>query len=223
MTGGRLPSRSGKTTGGGGRSPWFGCPARCGAGERFAPHFRARSSALAAVNVPSRHWVSSPCSRATIPPRKVPARCESELTGVSLAAPDWLIHVAIEEVELLAQLPDAAAERVEERAIAELRHAGAEVTQAAGSWRARPPRPRPTPLDGAREDRAPTHRGPWPQGPLRAAGSSSHRRGSDPPESTGPLIVANAGSHSRIAERYALRASQVPEHRTNSASVRSGT
>ena len=98
-----------------------------------------------------------------------------------LPAPERLVHISIEQIELLAELPDPAAERVKQRAIAQLGHARAEVTQARwpgarnGGGLVAPLRRMTREETARRLDRAQR-----PRGPLRAAGSSNHRRGSGP-------------------------------------------
>ena len=52
--------------------------------------------------------------------------------GVRRPARGMVSDVALQQVQLLAEFPDAAAERVEQRALAKLRHASAELPQAGG-------------------------------------------------------------------------------------------
>src|ERR1035437_4811451 len=52
--------------------------------------------------------------------------------GVHSPAPGLEFDITLQQVQLLTKFPDAAAERVEQRTVAKLRHTNAELSQAGG-------------------------------------------------------------------------------------------
>ena len=161
------------------------------------------------------HRVAGRATAATGPPcRRGRCRADGSPSGKRrsrVPPPGLEFDVTLQQVQLLAEFPDAAAQRVEQRAMAKLGHADAELPQAGGLL----PEggallsPHSAGFLASKLPRA-FERAPPPPDLLRAAGSSSRRSRIRSSSVTGWPMVAKRGSHSRIAERYALRASHVP-------------